>query len=260
VGVEHLIVLDDNSVDGSTDNLPCTVHRLPELGGKGQFEGQRMQLVSGIARGLLACYDVVILADADEFIIADPARYPTLVDFVAGNPDRKVMAPVALNVVQHTGVEGPLDPARPVLGQRRFAKFVPLMCKPALKRVPAEWRHASHSIRHPFEICPDLFMIHLKFHDRAELRSRADHRRQVVNLDGRAGNSNWRWGGDVVRRLDRMVADADPDTTAEFDPRSVDLGIVRRIRERYQAVGAGQVRAMERQPLVRVPERLFGLV
>ncbi len=29
VGLDHLIVIDDNSQDGSTDGLLCTVHRLP---------------------------------------------------------------------------------------------------------------------------------------------------------------------------------------------------------------------------------------
>jgi hypothetical protein len=221
-----------------------------------------MQLMSGVARGLLACYDAVILADADEFLVPDPDKCATLVDFVAANPERLVMAPVALNVVHHQGVEGPLDPARPVLGQRRFAKFVPLMCKPAIKRIPAEWKQASHAILSPFEISTDLFMFHLKFHDRDLLRERSNHRRRMVETDGRATTSNWSMGGDdIAARLDALVTGTDVDSTPELDPNALNLDIVRnRGGGRFQAAGTGQLRAMERQPLVRVPERLFGLV
>jgi Glycosyl transferase family 2 len=262
VGVENLMVFDDNTVDGSTANLPCTVHRLPNLAENGRFERTRMELMSGVAEGLLAYYDAVVLADVDEFLIADPARYTSLVDFVAEHPDHKVMAPVGLNVVHHPASEGPLDPSRPVLGQRRFAKFVPIMCKPAIKRIPAEWTRASHAIFSPFEISPDLFMIHLKFHDRDELLSRANHRWQMVATDGRAKNSSWQLKGrEIVARLDRMVAGVDADTPREFDARRVDLDIVRRLRGgAFRPAGRGQLQAMERQPLVRIPSRLHGLV
>jgi hypothetical protein len=262
VGVENLIVFDDNSEDGSTDNLPCTVHRLPEVGGRGRFEPARMQLLSGVAKGLLACYDAVVLADADEFIVPDPARHATLIDFVAAHADRDVMAAVGLNVVHHAAVEGPLDRAGPVLGQRRFAKFVPVMCKPAIKRVPADWTRASHGIFSPFRIFPDLFMIHLKFHDRDELLARADHRRRMVETDGRARASSWSLAGrEIVEKLDDIVATVDPQSTAEFDATAVDLEIVRRVKGGgFRAAGSKQMAAMVEQPLVRLPARLFGLV
>ena len=63
VGIDNLVVLDDNSVDGSTDGLGCTVHKVPPLKGGLDFEPVRMRLMNGIAGGLLAAYDYVVFVD-----------------------------------------------------------------------------------------------------------------------------------------------------------------------------------------------------
>ena len=160
VGVDHLVVLDDGTTDGSTDDLPCPVHRLPPLPGKG-YEGVRMRLLSGLADGFLAAYDVVVFVDVDEFLVPDPARHADLRSYLAARADREVVAPTTLNVVHVPQVEEPLRPDEPVLAQRGFAKFTPIMCKPSVKRVPAAWRWASHGIEAPFAVDPELYMLHL---------------------------------------------------------------------------------------------------
>lgn len=261
VGVDNLVVFDDNSSDGSTDDLPCTVHRIPGFR-PGMFEGSRMRLVSGVARGLLETYDVVMFTDVDEFVLADPARHASLPDLLRARPDAEVLAPLALNVVHHVGVEDPLDPARPVLGQRRFATFAPVMCKPAIKRVPASWGHASHGIRHPYTVEPELFMVHLKFADRDLLRDAADRRHAMVALDQRGANTSWsKAGGDVVAVLDRLFAGVDPEGVPEFDPATVDLTtLVTRVEKGWRSPAEAQLKALTRYPLVRVPARLHGLV
>lgn len=259
VGVQNLIVLDDNSVDGSTDGLGCTVHRLPKLPGRG-FELARMDLMSGLAQGLLACYDFVVFVDVDEFLIPDPDLYAGLPEFLAARADRDVIAPMTLNLVHHVHAEADLVPDQPVLGQRRFAKFIPIMCKPSVKRVPAAWLWASHGIRAPFEVDPELFMVHLKFYDREALRRVATHRRRMVDTDGRAAKSNWsRDAEEMVAMLDEFVGTTDPAAVPEFDPRQVDLStIVQPKGDAFRAVGQGQVQAMAKVPLWRVPDRLLG--
>ena len=146
LGPDNLVVIDDNSTDGSTDDLPCPVIRIPPIGKK-PFEPSRMGLLSGLADSLLNVYDAVLFSDADEFVVADPDKYDSIRHLVADRADRDVLGVVALNLV-HAPSEGPLDPARPLLEQRRYAKFLPLMCKPAIKRIPrpgggpptASWR------------------------------------------------------------------------------------------------------------------------
>jgi hypothetical protein len=259
VGMDNLVVLDDNSTDGSTDELDCTVHRLPPLRG-GRYERTRMQLLSGLAQGFLAAYDYVVFVDADEFLVPDPARYADLPTFLAHRSDRDVVAPTALNVVHVPSVEGPLRAGEPVLGQRRYAVFAPIMCKPSIKRVPAGWRWASHGIEAPFEVDPELFMVHLKFYDREALRRVATHRRRMVDTDGRAAKSNWsRDAEEMVAMLEEFVGGSDPGAVPEFDPRQVDLStIVQPKGDAFRAVGQGQVQAMAKVPLWRVPDRLLG--
>ena len=261
VGMDNLLVLDDNSSDGSTDGLSCTVHRLPSLSGKG-FESARMQLLSGLASGFLATYDYVVFVDADEFLVPDPAVHSDLPSFLAARRDREVVAPMALNVVHVPSVEAPLRADEPILGQRRFAKFAPVMCKPSIKRVPASWRWASHGIAAPFDVDPELYMFHLKFADRDLLRQVAAHRKALVDADGRASGSSWsREADDIVSVLDRAVSGVDVDQVPEFDPREVDLTKVVEPREGWhRAVGAGQVQALRQMPLRRVPSSLLGTV
>ena len=50
-GPDALVVLDDNSKDGSTDDLPCSVIRIPEVTKKRFFERSRMKMASGVAAG-----------------------------------------------------------------------------------------------------------------------------------------------------------------------------------------------------------------
>lgn len=261
VGLANLLVLDDNSTDGSTTGLGCTVHRLPPLPGAG-YEAARMRLMSGLAAGFLALYDFVVFVDVDEFLVPDPTRHADLRAFLSTRRDRDVLAPVTLNVVHVPEVEGPLRPDEPVLGQRRYAKFAPLMCKPSIKQVPAAWKWASHGIEAPFVVDPELFMIHLKFADREALRRVAAHRKALVDADGRAKRSSWSQEADeIVAALDRAVAGVDLPEVPEFDPREEDLKSIVEPRDGWhRAVGPGQVRALEGMPLRRVPRSLLGQV
>lgn len=261
VGTENLLVLDDNSVDGSTDDLPCTVHRLPPLPGAA-YERARMVLVSGLASGFLATYEFVVFVDVDEFLLPDPEKYADLPAFLATRRDCDAIAPMALNVVHVPAVEPPLRPDEPVLGQRHFAKFTPVMCKPSITQVAADWRWGSHGIGAPFAVDDELYMVHLKFADRELLRQVSAHRRELVTADGRAGQSSWaRSADEMVRALDAVTRDVDVDVVPEFDPAEVDLTSV--VRERggvYRTRGAGQMGALRRQPLRRVPSSLLGRV
>ncbi len=260
VGVENLVVIDDNTSDGSTDDLPCTVLRIPGFGPKG-FEARRIRLVSGLASGLLQVYDVVIFVDVDEFLVPDPAQFEGLKDYFRQRP-HDVMAPLALNVVHHVGAEGPLRQGRPVLAQRQFAKFAPVMCKPSMKRIDAPWAAASHGVRAPYAVDPGIFMLHLKFADRDLLQEAADRRNALAARDGRGSNASWQYtGDDMVGVLEKSVAKVDPDSVPEFDPSAVDLdGLVVHEGAIWRAPGPGHLMIMRRQPLVRIPSRLRGVL
>jgi Glycosyl transferase family 2 len=259
VGRENLVVLDDGSTDGSTDDLRCTVHRLPGLPGRAGFELARMALVSGIAQGLLAVYDYVAFVDVDEFLVPDPARYATLPDLVADRWDREVIGAVGLNLV-HVPGEPTLDLSRPVLEQRRHAIFTPLMCKPALKRVPAAWAVSSHGIRTPYDVDPSLLLLHLKFADRDRFATMSQRRNDVNAADGRAGKSTWsRPADDLVRVFDEVMSSVDPEAVRELElsPELV-ADVVSEVDGVFRTPRQGQLQALRQEPVIRLPQRLAG--
>lgn len=261
VGIDNLIVLDDNSVDGSTEGLGCTVHRVPPLKGGLDFEPVRMRLMNGIAHGLLAVYDYAVFVDVDEFLVTDPAIYPTLPDLLEDRGRPETLGVMGLNVVHVPSVEPePLDLGRPLLEQRSFAKFTPLMCKPSVKRINAGWAISSHALKAPYAIDPELFMLHLKFADRERLVEVARLRNEVSKADGRAEDATWGKAADeLVAIFDEVVADVDPGAVPEFDPATANLEeMVILHNGRYRTPKQGQVAALRQQPLTRIPRRLAG--
>ncbi len=265
LGTENLYVVDDNSVDGSTDDLPCDVLRVPPVR-EGRFESTRMAFLAGQSAALLAFYDCVVFCDADEFIVPDPEVYAGLREFIERQgPDVAAVAAMGLNVVHAVDFEEALDLSRPVLGQRRLVKFLPLMCKPAIKFAASPWYAASHGLRSPYRVDPDLWMFHLKFADRELLREVADRRQAAVAEDGRSHNTNWRRGGDeLVALLDELnQGAAEPVSYPEFAPpegEALAALVVEVPGEGWRAPRGSQVRMMRKRPLQRVPDRFHGIV
>lgn len=263
VGLDNLLVIDDNSVDGSTDDLPCRVVRIPPI--TGHFERERMRLVSEAARKLLRLRTAVVFADADEFIVPDPARFDGLRDFVAARKGRSAAGVMALNVVHDLAHEAPLDLSRPALGQRSRAVFVPLMCKPAVKLVRAPWAASSHGLAGAtFEVDPELYMFHLKFADRDLLADAAAKRHQMVAHDGRAAASSWQFdGGEMVALLGRVNDRFRPlDETPVYVPDAERLAAIPKTFDNgvTRATGERQVEVMEAADVCLIPSGFADLV
>lgn len=263
LGVQNLIVLDDNSTDGSTDDLPCMLYRLPPEPWKRRWAPTRARLANGLARGLLACNDVVIFTDVDEFLVPDPDKHDGLLDYLAHRSDWPVIAPLAFDVMHNARVEPAFDPDRPLLEQRRFVKFSPAMCKPLLKRVPANWEPAFHAIHASFEVDPDLFMLHLKYYDETALARVAEHRYRIRETEGRGSpRSFWAKSPDKLKNL----------LSTWTSPAKEDGGVVRvvdveqldyrdLISERSDGTwraNANQVTGLSKSPLRELPERFRG--
>jgi hypothetical protein len=261
LGMDNLIVLDDNSLDGSTDDLPCTRYRLPPAPWKKPWGRTRARLVNSMANGLLACNDVAIYTDVDEFLIPDPARYDGLCDYLAARADRAVMAPLALEVLHHARLEPALDPTRPVLEQRRFVKFSPGMCKPLLKRTTDAWQRAFHEIHAPFEVDPELWMLHLKYYDETMLSKVAEARQRVHEEEGRGSvNSFWPKGPEVLQELLSSWTDSAAGAdVGEFDAADVDLtGLIKQKSDGSWSCTANQTQALTENPLHMLPQRFRG--
>lgn len=260
-GPERLVVVDDNTSDGSTDGLPCPVIRLPQRDHP-DWAMARLRLVNAMATSLLQAFDAVVFADADEFLVADPKKYADLRELVADRPDAPALGAIGVNVVHRVGVEPPLDPDQPVLQQRRTGKFVQKMCKPAIKRATGHWASGSHGIRVPYEVDPDLYLFHLKFADRDHLAATAAHRQALTETEGRGKDANWRFGDELVELLDSIDSTTELGDLPRLKIPPEKLASVVEVDERgvWHATGRGQVAATRDKPLMRIPQRFAGIV
>lgn len=262
-GYDNLIVIDDGTTDGSTDSLPCPVLRVPPEPWKQNWMQTRTDLVNGISRGLLACYDAVIFSDVDEFLLPDPRRHANLAEFVQSKADQDVVAGAAVNVLHNADVEPAFDPSRGVLAQRRFVKFVPAMCKPLIKRIGVPWMMGFHGIKAAYGIDPELLMVHLKYFDTEALVAVADARKELHDNHGRgAAASSWSLGAkEIQRQLHDWVHTSDGGEPTEFDAGQVDAGeVVRSLPNGFFRSTGRQLVAMENNPLQVLPERFRDLL
>lgn len=262
LGLDHLVVIDDASTDGSPERSSAHVHRLEGLPGGIEFERERMSAVNHVARELLDRFDWVVFTDADEFLVPDPARYASLPDALS-DPVTGVVAPMALNVVHAMAHEAPLDLSRPILEQRSWAVFSEMMCKPSMKRRRQPWMLASHGIRAPYTVDPGIFMLHLKFADADRLARSARARHEAHLTDGRGGGS-WK-NPTVADEFTVRMRDLDPRAAEEFDADALDPGsLIQQTPSghtwRTAKTGNPQLRGIVRDPVVAVPRRLRGML
>lgn len=261
-GTDNLIVLDHRTSDGSTDDLPCARIRIPPEPWKGRWWRIRRDLANGISSGLMGMYDAVLFTDADEFLVPDPHKYEDLADYVRRNRTWDVVAPLAVNVLHAPDLEPRLDPARPVLEQRRFVKFAANMCKPMLKRTTADWTVGCHGIQAPYEIDPDLLLFHLKYFDVDHLRDVSRRRHEVHRREGKGGwKSTWSLeADDIVGRLAEWTADAGDDVPVLRPPRVRYQRVVREEKDGIWRSRGPQLASMARYRLRQVPERFRPLL
>jgi hypothetical protein len=257
LGYDNLLVIDDNSVDGSTDDLPCLRYRLPPGPWKGPWAKTRLRLVNGLAAGLLAVNDVVMYTDVDEIIVPDPARHDGLRAYVGARAGSTGVAPLAVEVVHHVASEPPLDPARGVLEQRGFAKYSPAMCKPQLRwGGGGRWSHAFHASATPFTVDPELWMFHLKFADEGQMRRTARAREHIHRVEGRGHPASfWAMSEDAMTATLARWTEG-PADVPDLDPAELDLAGLVQLDDKgtYQAA-ANQVQSLETTPLRKIPER-----
>ena len=181
IGVENLYCVDHGSDDGSTDGIGISVTRFPR---RRDFDAAvRSFLIANFQASLLRSHDAVIFSDADEFLVADPAKYAGLRDAIAAS-DAPVLRAMGLDVLHRPAEEPALDMARPVLAQRRHVKFAKYYCKTLVGRTPLRWEPGFHACSVYAEPQPGLFLFHLKYADR-DIFARSLAKRRAVTRSAR---------------------------------------------------------------------------
>ena len=159
---ETLFVIDDGSDDGSTAGLGSVkVMRqkkapLDEPGRAARF--------SAIQSELLTQYDAVIIGDADELVVVDPALGLSLADYVEQRVP-EFATTCGLNVMFDTETEPPLALDRPLFRQRRYVRFDRAYCKSLVSRVPLKWGPGFHNCNYLPDLRSDLLLVHLRAAD-----------------------------------------------------------------------------------------------
>ncbi|CAN5394058.1 hypothetical protein BH10PSE3_BH10PSE3_11000 [soil metagenome] len=123
-------------------------------------DNDRLAATGQLVAELLQTHDWVVRVDTDEFIVADPQRHSSLVDYISTTTLPYVSAR-GFDVFQHTG-EAPLDLTRPILGQQRnFAFALTAMNKTCITSQPLSWDRGFHMTQYP-PVLDELYLFHLK--------------------------------------------------------------------------------------------------
>lgn len=258
-GERNLYVLDDQSQDGSTTGLAATVITMPKRAtssGERVFGAFKSSVANKFGAALLEMYDVVMLVDTDEFIVADPRRYAGLRDYLERHPEADVLAPVGVNLVHVPEREAGLDPGLPLLRQRRHVKVVPGMCKPAIKRIPARWTGGTHGIKAPYELSRDLYLLHAKYADRSAALSTHEGRHSEFLTSDAGKTATWKMKpAEIADRWTSWARSSAPPQVLDFD--TVDLSGVVRAQPKgiYRSYGP-QMTAMDDGTMYVLPDYL----
>jgi len=157
-----LYVLDHESNDGSTDGVGTRCNLLRVHRDKSFDHAWLNGTVTAFHAFLLRSYEHVLFAESDEIVIADPALYAGLDDYIDRFRER-VARCTGFEVVHHPDEEPALRFDRPILAQRRYWHASRPYCKPLLSSVPMSWSLGFHEAPGFPDLRPDpnLFLVHL---------------------------------------------------------------------------------------------------
>jgi hypothetical protein len=188
---DDVYVLDHDSSDGATEGVQgscnvVAVHR--------DHSFDHMWLV-GVVEDfqafLLRSYRTVLFAEADEFVVADPARYDGLAEYIEAMRE-PVACCTGYNVV-HYPDEAPLRFDEPVLRQRANWHPSPQYSKRLLARIPLSWNVGFHGEFNAPTVRPDpeLLLVHLH---RADFDTCLERHRAAASRPWPDGDLRWNLG------------------------------------------------------------------
>lgn len=156
-GEEHTFILDNDTDDGSTENLPCNVIRISC--GVAYNNAWLCDQVRSFQQGLLSSgYDYVVFADCDEFL-----WHPMgLMNYVQKLKKPDVMA-VGFDLIHMPYEEPtPFDYNQKIMSQRAFWFRSPTYNKTLISNHPLEWRTGLHRANNSCGFQDqDLLLVHV---------------------------------------------------------------------------------------------------
>jgi hypothetical protein len=175
-----MFVIDHGSDDGSTalHMLGANANRV-RIPRSAHDNRKRADFVQDFTTGLLRYYDAVLFTDVDELVVADPAEYGSLREYVARPGAPPVEVAIGLNVIHRLHHEPAALAGWPILQQRRYCLPSASMWKPVLIREPVRWSNGFHCCGQRGTVGAGLFLFHIAYADlQTALRRQA--KRQIV--------------------------------------------------------------------------------
>jgi hypothetical protein len=183
---DDIYVLDNGTTDGSTTRIQAQVIQRPS---GFDFDVHFLRdTVQAFQAELLASYQVVVFAEADEIIV--PARPGEFARHVDAHP---TVSCNGFEVVHNHPLEPSIDWVRPLLRQRAIWVPRPDFCKPLVSRVPLQWEFGFHSCEPFAPWDPTLTLVHLRRIDYDHSKNRLVQRCTWPRKPGHQPNHAWQW-------------------------------------------------------------------
>lgn len=155
---KNLYVIDHGSNDGSTDKISdINLIKIP----RDNFSDvKRAEAISDIQKALLAFYDAVIYTDCDELFVVNSHSYRDLNDYLENKPF-DIIAGIGADIIHCPSMEPELDWNELIIGQRKYALFRAIQCKPVIVKKPTRWSIGFHTADRIPMFDKDILLFHL---------------------------------------------------------------------------------------------------
>lgn len=160
----QLIVIDNGSTDGSTDNIPDNVEKITFPHKEKIRDTLRITSISDLQNSLINYYNCVIYTDVDEFLVVDPELETDLISIIKDHQSQ-VISPIGLNLIQKLDREVEIDFDKSILNQRKHVIFTSAYSKPIITREKTRWMPGFHGCSQWPRVCPSIFLFHLRLVD-----------------------------------------------------------------------------------------------
>lgn len=242
------VILDGDDQDVPQIDPAVTVITVPYVS-RSRTAGDKSRALrnASIARALFESYDIVIATDVDEMLVVDPQTGCDLATYLSALGGKSNYSALGIDVVQHVGIEQPVDFAKPVLGQRKFGKLSDRYTKACILTQPLPWGSGQHRVRgRNFHIDPNLFLFHFGSVDQDQSSQRAtdadrtasgweNHQKRRDALFDEIKNATAVAGDDVFERA-RLSMSWPRRLWAWNKPRPLQPSVIVKIPERFSKI------------------------